>query len=285
MPWTKEQVKEHKKGLTDAQEEQWVEIANSILKSCMDEGGTEEVCAVSAIKQANSVVERSEDNPEMETRNYEEIRIAGNTRTVEGYAIVFNTRSKDLGGFHEIILPSAMDGMIERSDVLALINHDLSKGVLARSTNGKGSLELSVDKKGVMYRFTAPDTALGNELIEGIKRGDIRTSSFGFNVDREGQEWDTSVRPAIRTVKKFKGLYDVSAVYREAYENTSVALRSLDELNRANPIPEIKPVIEEPIIEPIIKEKRKLTPNEENLRQANEAFKKGNYLNIKHYFK
>ena len=289
MPWTKEQVKEHKKGLTDAQEEQWVEVANSVLKKCMEDGGTEETCAVSAIKQANGAVERSEEKLEPETRiiNDEdsEIRTVGKTRIVEGYAIVFNSLSRDLGGFKEIILPSAMDGMIENSDVLALLNHDLNKGVLARSTNGKGSLELSIDQKGVRYRFSAPNTALGDELLEGIRRNDIRTSSFSFNTDRDGQVWDTRSRPAIRTVKKFTSFTDVSPVYREAYENTNVALRSLDELNNTVPIIEIKPDAAKTAPEPIIKEKRKLTIREENLRQANEAFKKGNYLNIKHYFK
>lgn len=34
-------------------------------------------------------------------------------RTVEGYAIVFDSLSNDLGGFHEIISRSALDGIIE----------------------------------------------------------------------------------------------------------------------------------------------------------------------------
>ena len=121
-----------------------------------------------------------------------EIRAIGKTRMVEGYAIVFNSESRDLGGFKEVILPSAIDGLIERSDVLALMNHDVARGLLARSTNGKGSLELIPDQKGVIYRFTAPDTTLGNELIEGLKRGDIRTSSFAF----------CSISPVVLILKK-----------------------------------------------------------------------------------
>lgn len=65
-------------------------------------------------------------------------------RTVEGYAIVFDSLSNDLGGFHEIISRSALDGIIEKSDVLCLLNHNEDKGVLARSNKGVGSLTLSI---------------------------------------------------------------------------------------------------------------------------------------------
>jgi hypothetical protein len=57
MPWTIEDVDKHKKGLTDKQKNQWVRISNSVLKRCMDNGGDEKTCAVSAIKQANGVVQ------------------------------------------------------------------------------------------------------------------------------------------------------------------------------------------------------------------------------------
>src|SRR5512140_680831 len=92
-----------------------------------------------------------------------EVRATRRSRTIEGYAIVFNKRSKDLGGFTEVILPEAVNGVLERSDVLALLNHDESRGVLARSTNGEGTLELTTDNFGVKYRFEAPDTVLGDE--------------------------------------------------------------------------------------------------------------------------
>jgi len=57
MPWNISDVDEHKAGLTQAQKRQWVQIANSALRSCMSEGGrTESQCAASAIRQANGVV-------------------------------------------------------------------------------------------------------------------------------------------------------------------------------------------------------------------------------------
>ena len=149
------------------------------------------------------------------------------SRKVEGYASVFNSRSKDLGGFTEIIDPAAFNGVIERSDVLALLNHDQDRGVLARSRKGVGSLTLTVDERGLHYSFDAPNTALGNELVEGLKRGDISTSSFAFTV--AGERWDKDEDGRyVRTITQIDKLYDVSPVYNEAYEDTTVALRSLD---------------------------------------------------------
>lgn len=56
MPWTVSDVDAHKKGLNSDQKRQWVAVANSVLKRCMDNGGSEETCAISAIRQANGTV-------------------------------------------------------------------------------------------------------------------------------------------------------------------------------------------------------------------------------------
>jgi HK97 family phage prohead protease len=160
-----------------------------------------------------------------------EVRATRRGRTVTGRAIVFNKESRDLGGFTEIIHPEAMDGIIEKADILALLNHNLDRGVLARSTNGKGTLTLTIDAMGVNYEFDAPDTPLGDEVLSGIRRNDIRTSSFGFAPlpnNAEFQKWEKrSDGSYLRHVKKFVDIVDVSPVWREAYIDTTAAVRSL----------------------------------------------------------
>jgi len=143
-------------------------------------------------------------------------------RKVTGYAVVFNSKSEDLGGFTERISEHALDGVIESSDVLALLNHSTARGVLARSRNGEGSLKLTIDNKGLLYEFEAPRTALGDELLEGIKRGDIYGSSFSFLVDKDSWSPDYDER----VITKIGRLFDVSPVYTPAYSETSVKLRS-----------------------------------------------------------
>jgi HK97 family phage prohead protease len=170
-----------------------------------------------------------------EIRSFEptdcEVRATRRGRNIEGIGIVFNKLSKDLGGFRETIKPEAIIGVLEQSDVLALLNHDEARGVLARSTNGDGTLELTPNNNGVRYRFEAPDTALGDEVLSGIRRGDIRTSSFAFTIAEDGDKWEKQEDDSyIRTITKFKQIYDVSPVYREAYADTTVAVRSLVEV-------------------------------------------------------
>lgn len=157
------------------------------------------------------------------------------SRRVEGYAAMYNSRSEYMG-FYEEIAPGAFDGVIEQSDVLAPLNHDSSRGILARSRNGEGSLELTVDDKGLRYAFDAPKTALGDELLEGIRRGDITQSSFCFSI--ESEKWEELENGEyLRTILKVKRLYDVSPVYHPAYTDTSVAVRSLEAIKKERNTP------------------------------------------------
>ena len=154
------------------------------------------------------------------------------SRHIEGYAIVFNSLSNDLGGFREIIEQGAItDELIKNSDILCLMNHDIKRGVLARSYQGRGSLKLEIDEHGLHYSFDAPNTDLGDEVLEGIRRGDISKCSFAFVCGEDNWTKDENGE-YIRHVKKIKNLYDVSLVYHPAYDETEVKAdtRGLDEL-------------------------------------------------------
>lgn len=145
------------------------------------------------------------------------------SRKVEGYALLFDTPSDGLS-FEEVISKEALEGVIGRSDVLALMNHSVDRGVLARSINGEGSLDLEVDEKGLVYRFEAPHTVLGDELLENLRRGEIKQSSFAFDVDED--RWERKGDGTWkRTILQFGNLYDVSPVYHAAYSKTSVYMR------------------------------------------------------------
>ena len=163
--------------------------------------------------------------------NQDSITNLPESRKVEGYAVVFQSESNDLGGFKEVIDSRALDGIIEKSDVLCLLNHNEDKGVLARSNKGVGSLTLSIDDRGLKYSFEAPNTALGDELLEGLRRGDISTSSFAFTV--KSDSWQKREDGSyLRTINSINELFDVSPVYRAAYDATSVNVdtRGLDKM-------------------------------------------------------
>lgn len=158
------------------------------------------------------------------------------SRHVEGYAALFNSSSVSLrdwdGTFTETIAPGAFDGVPEVSDVKCLLNHDTGRGLLARARNGKGSLTLTVNERGLKYAFDAPNTALGDELLEGIRRGDISGSSFAFTVSKDTWE-KLGDGTYARTIEKVERIYDVSPVYDPAYPETTVDARGLEELRSA----------------------------------------------------
>jgi|SRR5690625_1505491 len=148
----------------------------------------------------------------------------------EGYALVFNSWSEDLGGFVETIEPSALEGS-DLSDVRALFNHNADK-VLARST--AGTLELETDNKGLKFRFKLPNTSYGKDVAENLRNGNINQCSFGFVLDEDGDNFDYDEKRSIyqRTLKKIKSVMDISLVTYPAYSSTSAApaLRSIDRI-------------------------------------------------------
>ena len=148
-----------------------------------------------------------------------EIRVDNaESREVVGYASVFNSLSENLGGFRERIDERAFDSVLENNpDTRALFNHDPNL-ILARTTSG--TLSLSVNEKGLEYRFEAPDTTYGNDLLVSLSRGDVSQSSFGFIVEEDSWDQDSEGN-TIRTINKIGRLLDVSPVSFPAYPSAT----------------------------------------------------------------
>lgn len=141
-------------------------------------------------------------------------------KSVEGHAAVYEKLSEDLGGFREKIDRGAFDGVLT-DDVRALFNHDANM-VLGRTKSG--TLSLETDQDGLVYRFSAPDTTAGKDLLVMLERGDVDQSSFGFRVSEDKWE-ERDDGQVIRTIKKVERLFDVSPVTFPAYPDTDVAKR------------------------------------------------------------
>ena len=62
MPWKKQDVESHIKGLDDKQKAAWVKIANSTLSSCLDVGGNQKDCEGKAIRIANAMSKKVKEN-------------------------------------------------------------------------------------------------------------------------------------------------------------------------------------------------------------------------------
>ena len=165
-----------------------------------------------------------------------QLRAIEDSRTIEGYAVVFNERSLFLPDWNkgrmveEVMMPGSItEELIAKSDVIANIDHDNSR-MVARSVNGEGSLSLSVDERGVYFRFDAPNTPDGETVLQGVRRGDYRGCSFAYTCDEDTgvhyEKNDKDSRALIRYVDEVNGLYDVSVVIHPAYPQTNVDSRA-----------------------------------------------------------
>jgi len=152
-------------------------------------------------------------------------------RFIEGYAAVFNSRSKLLMEnremFYEELSPGAFRNVLDSKglDVYLTFNHSRDL-VMARTTNG--SLTLKEDDKGLFFRAQIPNVSYANDTWELVKNETFFENSFAFVVDSDGFRWDTTEDDVpLRIVQNVKRLYDVSVVTNGAYSETSVEARDL----------------------------------------------------------
>ena len=113
----------------------------------------------------------------------------------------------------------------DMSDVIFNYNH--GGKVMARTRNK--TLQLEIKEDGLHIKARLDGTEEGRKLYEEIKGGYIDRMSYAYTV-RESA-YDTANH--MRTIRKIKKLYDVSAVDIPAYDTTSISTRSLLDLDKA----------------------------------------------------
>ena len=148
----------------------------------------------------------------------------GNKRKIIGHAALFNSPSEEMGffghSFREQIAPGAFRESIKTDDIRALWNHDPNYPL---GRNRSGTLTLREDDKGLYFEVSPPDTQWAKDLMVSIERGDVSQNSFGFIINKRGEEWNDD--NSIRTLKSVR-LFDISPVTYPAYPETEVFVRS-----------------------------------------------------------
>lgn len=155
------------------------------------------------------------------------------SRTITGYAILFNTLSAPLWAddeeeAREVIAPEAITKeLLDGCDIKMTMFHDRQL-ILARSNNGTGTLTYTVDERGVAFSFDAPNTADGDKALELVRRGDISGCSFAFRthyydrayVERSVERKDGKTLITY-TVRSILGVYDFTLAADPAYPDTN----------------------------------------------------------------
>ena len=176
-----------------------------------------------AERKINELKEENSISIDMEKRSINfELRAKPESRTIFGTATVFNS-AYDMGWYDEEMAPESLNEA-DMKDVVALFNHDQNM-VLARTSSG--TLKLNVTGNSMEYEFEAPNTTLGNDLLEMVKRGDVYQSSFAFTVEAEDWQERSGMKPK-RVIRSIKKVYDVSPVTYPANPDTMVAKRSYE---------------------------------------------------------
>lgn len=209
---------------------------------------------------------RIDITPEIPARLEERAEGSGPPRIV-GYSAVFGVDTEInsyFGTFKERIQKGAFRRAIrEGQNVRALRNHDPDN--LLGTTDSK-TVRLKEDDTGLYIEIDTPDTTIGRDTAESVRRGDLAGMSFAFVVRKEKWVNGEDGAPDSRIIQDVD-LYDVGPVTYPAYTQTSADVRSAsmayqvglaelgrevprladvdpEEKRKAEPLPEADPVTE-----------------------------------------
>lgn len=140
---------------------------------------------------------------------------------LRGLAIVFNSRSEDMG-FYEFIRPVAVDRTLQEGiDVRALWSHNPDIIIGRQSA---GTLRLKKVTRGLSVEVDPPRWAHGH--VETVKRRDVVGQSFGFSAISD--EWWLEDSVPHREILDMR-VYETSAVAFPAYPGTTLRVAKSDE--------------------------------------------------------
>lgn len=150
-------------------------------------------------------------------------------RTIHGYAAVYDSPWNDQlieeMGYVEKVARGAFRKALAKSGNVPLLWQHERRAMLATTRNK--SLRLKDDAKGLYFEADLPKTALGNDVLEQLKRGDVWGMSYGMaSVPSRDSTYEYSPPPPTRTVNNIERLLDVTLTYEPSYEQATVELRS-----------------------------------------------------------
>ena len=137
--------------------------------------------------------------------------------------IPFGVESRDLGGWTEVIEPSALRGA-DLSELVATVEH---RGLPI----GRYPTTLSLEERGDGVHWSVDPPASRQDVVEAVQRGDLRAGSWRMRVARDSWAGD------VRHVHEIAALRDVAIVTSPAYPAAAVELRSQPE-EATVPLPE-----------------------------------------------
>jgi len=157
----------------------------------------------------------------------------GESRTIEGCAIVFNRETTLWDGHYtrarEIIAPSCInETFLREQDVKLNIMHDRAQTIARRTKQGEGKLQLDLREDGLYMSCELPDTEQSRQIVANIRDKVYAGMSFEF-LEGEFNDQVTTLpdgrEDRLRTQTKFKKLTALTIALDPAYDATSIGAR------------------------------------------------------------
>lgn len=174
-------------------------------------------------------------NNKLEIRNISsEFSFDEESRHIHGLAIATESLSELITDkqerYYEVISRDAVNmQFIQSQDIKLYLNHDMSQGTYGRSKFGEGTLNFTITERGLEFDIELPNTAFGEALVEGIRRGDFDACSFAFIPDKVQWVRDAN-NTLIRRIESFALIDEISVLScLPAYAATNVSTRQLEE--------------------------------------------------------
>ncbi len=144
-------------------------------------------------------------------------------KKVAGLGVVYDKWVEMWPGFKERILSGSVTLAPE---VKSYFNHNPSNVLSTSESNPP--LELKETDKGLEYTTPIPPTSYGKDLEVNLERGNVKGSSFAFDIPAQGDRmWEDENGVVHREISKLI-LYEVGPVTDPAYIQTNAQLRSAE---------------------------------------------------------
>ena len=143
--------------------------------------------------------------------------------TLAGYTVVYNSESRNLGGYVEVVRPGAFMESLRSGTVTAVLDHDDSKPL---GTQENGTLKLRDDEIGIHATIELPEVSYVADMRTLMARGDYGGMSINFGERHQDMRFIRSKGKVLKEVTRGTLLH-VSPVLMPAYADTTVSLRSL----------------------------------------------------------
>lgn len=148
-----------------------------------------------------------------------EVKAEDSTRTVEGFASVFN----NLDSYNDIVMPGAFARSIKGRKPVMLWQHDSDEPIGVWD-------EVDEQQKGLYVKGRILETSMGNDAYTLVKAGAITGMSIGY----AAKKWDTDAEKGIRKLTEVE-LYEVSLVTFPANERAQITrVKSLENVRVEN---------------------------------------------------